>query len=479
MCMLQRTRSAFYLVLGASFLLFLFMLRAPAWADGLGSATTNARLNLRSCPATQSCPVLLTLPRNTPLEVLGNQGDWTKVRVVASGEEGWVNSGYIILSPATERSGYPELYELLFAWKLPIFLTLLAGAILLLAFLMRRLSPNEFQGSPLLVILASLALGFTFLLNQFGPLFAKLTASYLDITALAPLWSVNSVCEQLAYPTVLLILSLLTLAIGAAAPARNECRGSFFQGVSAGFLLLPVSCLAGALAAAVIWLIGKIFLRLGYVLGIILIPIAWLFTNAILPVLRFLAIPLVWIWDSFLRDFLLLIATPFIWIKNVILAPLFAFLLKYLILPIFFLLVGVGVVMACLFPFAAVGGAILDSARSSFEAPLNSKGLFSQGMAMGFCLLDASLLIGLDHYGLLHSTPPLSLLVLLALPVIILLRLLVNREATLEPALERTFQGKFLVYCKSSKIGLISSCMILPALVFFNIVYQGDDGGGG
>jgi hypothetical protein len=152
------------------------------------------------------------------------------------------------------------------------------------------------------------------------------------------LWSINSVCEKVGYPTVVLILSLLTLAIWASAPAKNHCRGSFFQGVSAGFLILPVACLAGAVAAAVIWLIGKIFLLLGYILGIILIPVAWLFMHAILPVLRFLAIPLVWIWESFLRDFLLLIAIPFIWIKNVILAPLFSFLAKYVIKPIGFCL---------------------------------------------------------------------------------------------------------------------------------------------
>lgn len=477
--MLQRAKSTSYSVLGASFVLLLFILPGLARADGPNSATTKTRLNLRNCPAIKDCPVLRTLSRNTPLEVLENQGDWTRVRVEASGDEGWVNSGYIILSPATETASTFEPVKLLLAWKLPIFLTLLAGAILLLAFLMGKLSPEEFQGPPLLVILVSLALGFTFLLNQFGPLFLKLTASYFDVTALTPLWSVNSVCEQIGYPTVLLIFFLFTLALGIAAPAENECRGSFFQGVSAGFLILPAACIAGAIAAAVIWLIGKIFLLLGYILGIILIPVAWLFTHAILPILRFLAIPLVWIWESFLRDFLLLIATPFIWIKNVILAPLFSFLAKYLIKPIVFLLIGVIGVMVCLFPFAAVGLAILDSARSSVEAPLDSKGLFSQGMAMGFCLLDASLLVSLNYFGILHSTPPLSLLVLLALPVIILLRLLVSREAALDPALEPTFKGRFLVYCKSSKVGLLSSCLILPAFVLLQVFYQDSDGGGG
>jgi hypothetical protein len=399
---------------------------------------------------------------------------------VSTGEEGWVSSGYITLNQdsATEPGSTSELFNLLLAWKLPILLVLLASAILLLAFLMGKLSPDEFQGSPLLVILASFALGFTFLLNQFGPLFVKLTASYFDITVLAPLWGINSVREQVGYPTVSLILFLLTIALGIAAPAENECRGSFFQGVSAGFLILPVACLAAAVAAAVIWLIGKIFLLLGYILGIVLIPVAWLFTHAILPLLRFLAIPLVWIWETFLRDFLLLIATPFIWIKNVILVPLLSFLAKYVIKPIAFLLAGVIGIMMCLFPFAAVGLAILDSARSSVKAPLDSKGLFSQGMAMGFCLWDASLLIILNHFGILHSTPPLSLLVLLALPAVVLLRLLISRKAALDPALGKTFTDKFLHYCKSSKIGLLSSCVFLPACLAM-LIYQGDDSGGG
>jgi hypothetical protein len=478
MRMLQSTKGTFYFALGVSFLLSLFMLRDSAWADGPDSATTKTRLNLRSCPATQDCPVLRTLPTNTPLEILGNQGDWTKVRVVANGVEGWVNSGYIILSPVTKKTGTSELAKLLDPWKVPILVGLLIAATLALTFLMHKLSPEEFPGPPLPVIIASLALGFIFLLNQFGPLFVQLTAARFDITPLAPLWTINSVCEQVGYPTVLLILILLTIVIGIAAPARNECRGSFFQGVGAGFLLLPASCLAGVIVAFVIWLISKIFFIIGYIFGIIFIPIEWLFTHAILPILRFLATPLIWIWNAFLRDFLLLIATPFIWIKDVILVPLFSFLAKYILLPAFLMLAGVAAAMVCLFPFAAVGLTILDSARSSFQAPLNSEGLFSQGMAMGFCFLDASLVIGFNYFGLLHSTPPLSLLLLLALPVIILLRLLVSREATRKPALERTFQDKFLVYCKSSKIGLLSACLVLPAVLALQ-VYQENDGGGG
>lgn len=260
MHMLQRAKCTSYLVFGASFLLFVFILRGLAWADEPNSAITKTRLNLRSCPAVQDCPVLRTLPRDTPLEILGSQGDWTQVRV-STGEEGWVSSGYITLNPnsALEPGNTSELVKLLLAWKLPIFLVLLAGAVVLLAFLMGKLSPEEFQGPPLLVILVSLALGFTFLLNQFGLLFVKLTAPYFDITALTPLWGVNSVCAQVCYPTVLVILFLLTLAIGVTAPAEHHCRASFFQGASAGFLILPVACLAGAIAAAVIWLISKFF----------------------------------------------------------------------------------------------------------------------------------------------------------------------------------------------------------------------------
>jgi hypothetical protein len=477
MRMLQRSKIAFSSGLGASFLLCLFLLQGTARAAGTDTATTKARLNLRNCPATQDCPVLQTLSKNTPLEVLGNQGDWTKVRVVASGEEGWVNSGYIVRISATEKVGTSELFKILDSWKVPILFVLLAAATFLLAFLMQTLSPEEVQGPPLPIIIASLVLGFFFLLNQFGPLFVRLTAPYLDIAALTPLWSINSVSEQVGYSTVLLIIIALTFGIGIAAPTRNECRSSFFQGVSAGFLLLPAFCLASAVAAFTIWVISKLFLVIGYIINILLIPVVWLFVHAIFPVLRFLAIPLVWIWNAFLRDFLLLIAVPFIWIKNVILVPVFAFLTKYIIIPIALLLLGVVVATAFLFPFAAVGLTILDSARSSLKSPLNSEGLFSQGMAMGFCLLDASILIVLNRFDLLHSTPPLSLFILLSLPIIVFLRLLVNREATFEPALGQTFQGKFFVYYRSSKIGLLSTCVILPAILAAQVKY-GDGGGG-
>src|SRR5947208_2910181 len=168
MHMLQRTKNYSGLVLGAIFLLFPFLLSGLAWADGPKSATTKTRLNLRSCPATQDCPVLRTLPREMSLEVLESQGDWAKVRVSTDGKEGWVNSGYITLNPETETGSTSDPIQLLLAWKLPVLFALLAGAILLLAFLMRKLSPEEFRGSPLPVIVASLVLGFTFLLNQFG-----------------------------------------------------------------------------------------------------------------------------------------------------------------------------------------------------------------------------------------------------------------------------------------------------------------------
>jgi hypothetical protein len=476
MHMLQKTKSAFYLVFGASFLLFVFIPRGLAWANGPNSAITKTRLNLRSCPATQDCPVLRTLPRDTPIEVLGSKGDWTQVRV-STGEEGWVNSEYITLNQnsATEPGSTFEWVNLLPPWKLPITLTLLTGAILLLAFLMRMVAPDEFQGPPVPLILVSLALGFTFLLNQFGPLFLKLTAPYFDITALTPLWSINSVCEQISYPTVVLILAILVLAIGAAAPAQGHCRVSFFQGVSAGFLLLPASCIAGAVAVAALWLICKFFSMLFYILGI---PVTWIFIHAILPLLRFLAIPLVWLWNSFLRDFLLLIATPFIWIKNVILVPLFSFLARYVFKPIGLLLARIILVMECLFPFAAVGLAILDSARSSLKAKLDSKGLFSQGMALGFGLWDACLLISLNQLGILHSTPPLSLLVLLSLPVIVLLRLLINREAAGASGEGEPFIDKFTTYSEESRIEILATCIILPMFLVMLIRQSGDSGDG-
>ena len=86
-------------------LTFAMATNARAGSDSSWVAPTD-RLNLRDCPGTVNCPVRTTLPPRTELEVLGRDGEWLQVRVLASGEVGWVHSAYTTFIP--RPAGAPQ-----------------------------------------------------------------------------------------------------------------------------------------------------------------------------------------------------------------------------------------------------------------------------------------------------------------------------------------------------------------------------------
>jgi hypothetical protein len=59
---------------------------------------TTGNLKLRSGPGMQYDPPLAFLVPDTPLEILGEEGDWWKVRV--GGKEGYVGKKYVAVSAA-------------------------------------------------------------------------------------------------------------------------------------------------------------------------------------------------------------------------------------------------------------------------------------------------------------------------------------------------------------------------------------------
>lgn len=69
------------------------------------SASTTANLNLRTGPSTADA-VQQTLPSGTPITVLERRGDWLRVRVAASGKEGFVSAKYVRLPTAAVVSGF-------------------------------------------------------------------------------------------------------------------------------------------------------------------------------------------------------------------------------------------------------------------------------------------------------------------------------------------------------------------------------------
>lgn len=78
----------------ATILALVLCLVVPILAEGAPQVLSTTRLNLRSCPGTQSCPIIRTLSENSEMDVLEQRGDWLHVRVLQTDEEGWVHSAY-------------------------------------------------------------------------------------------------------------------------------------------------------------------------------------------------------------------------------------------------------------------------------------------------------------------------------------------------------------------------------------------------
>lgn len=60
----------------------------------------NTQVNLRSSPTTKANNILATVPKDTPVVVLSQQGTWYKVRL-PDGREGWISS-WVLTSPDQE-----------------------------------------------------------------------------------------------------------------------------------------------------------------------------------------------------------------------------------------------------------------------------------------------------------------------------------------------------------------------------------------
>jgi hypothetical protein len=425
---------------------------------------TTDRLNLRSCPDTADCAVLRTLPRGTHLGVAERQGDWLHVTSLESEETGWVHAGYtqVIENSSSRGSFFSALVRRDLLTKLFVVLCLL-GALMTMASFGRNFRPDATRGQLFALSGLSVLTGVVFLLNQFGPVVAELATPWLSLEGMSFLWEVNSIAEgNLSYWQVALFLGAVMVGVAAIAPGANGSKLSFFQGACTGFLALPLFTIATLLSALLFYLLSFAVKALFYVLGIIAIPFIWIFQNIVAPVLRFLAIPFVWLWENFLREILLFLAIPFVWLWKVILQPFAGMLFKFILKPILFLIMGTAAALVCLLPFGIIGVVALETVRNSFRGSLDPPGLFAQGVAAGFLLLDVAVLASLNGLGVLHVAPPLSLAVPVALQLIVLLRLLAPNEKAAVAEVSPVFQQKLVAYWKSSQLELIANCVMIP-----------------
>jgi hypothetical protein len=157
-----------------------------------------------------------------------------------------------------------------------------------------------------------------------------------------------------------------------------------------------------------------------------------------------------------------------------LLRPLTEILLKFILKPILLLILGTAVALVCLFPFAVIGIVALDTVRNSLRGSLNSLGMFAQGVTAGFLLLDAAVLASLNALNVLHTAPPLSLIIPVALQLIVFLRLLASNERKAVAEASPAFQQKLATYYSSSQLELISTCVLIPLSLLAAFAGEGD-----
>lgn len=426
---------------------------------------STARLNLRSCPEVATCSVLRTLPLGTELGVLERRGDWVRVVVSGSRETGWVHSRYTqvvenVSSQQPSKPVPPVSVILLFG------LACLVGAMTAMAYSARVFTQGGKWGQPFALAVFSIFTGVVIVLNQFGPLISDLVAPWLSLGKVSFLWTVNSASAGVHYWQIILY-SCATVAATVAAGARvSGGQSSFFQGFLLGLLFFPVL----AAGVFVVWVLLNIFSfimqAVVFIFSFIMIPFAWIFNNVVMPILRFIAIPLVWLWENLLREIVLLLAIPFIWFWEVVLQPLLGFLSKYLLRPVVYLGVGVLVTILCLFPFGVIGLVMLRSIRDSVIGPLDSDGLFAQGVTAGLLLFDAILQVLIN--GIDRGVPPLSLSIPIALQAIVLLRVMVVRLEANEAEGHSDFWHRVRTYGRTSQLELVAACMLLPVTFYIS-----------
>ncbi len=304
---------------------------------------------------------------------------------------------------------------------------------------------------------------------------AELAAPWLSLERISFLWDINSIAEdRLSYWNIVLFLGAVMVGVAAIAPGANGGKLSFFQGACTGFLALPLFTIAALLAALVFYLLSFVIKALFYVLGLIAIPFIWLWEHIVAPVLRWLATPFIWLWENFLREILLVLAIPFVWLWKVVLQPIAGILFKFILKPILFVILGAAAALVCLFPFGVIGIVALETVRNSVRGSLDSRGLFAQGVTAGFLLLDAAVLATLNGLDVLHTAPPLSLAIPVALQLIVFLRLLASKERMAGAEASPIFQQKLVAYWSSSQLELISTCVLIPLSLLAAFAGEGD-----
>lgn len=436
----------------------------PLYAAPGGLVAATNRLNLRECPNTTGCSIRRTLDPETHLEVLGRQDIWLRVRALDNGDTGWVHGDYtkIVEVPQAPRDESHSFVAELRQWQPALFgLT----ALFVTAFVTSRYRKDIPFQRMLTLITGNLIIGSLFLLNQFGPSLQTLLLPFVDLTSASFLWTADLPDDwKLSYLKLLAVTALIGAGIAGVAGSANGRRQAFLQGAAIGFLGLPAVALALGLLGLVLYILGWVVKFLGWLIGALLTPVAWLVEHILLPFLRWLATPLIWLWENYIRDALLWLATPFIWLWTNILAPIGAFLARYVVQPILWIGVRVLLAAACLLPVSALGAVLLGNVRNTLFEAMNRKGLFVLGVTVGITLLDGVLLVALELAKVGGRPPSLTYVFFVALSGIGLVRLWMLGGMQQQEKVEGngSLRENMQHYFRLVRLDVIASCVIIP-----------------
>lgn len=429
--------------------------------------STTDRLNLRSCPGSDGCPVLRTLPINSVLQVTEHRGDWLRVIVLSDKDVGWVNSRYTtptvpIVRQVTPSVKNSQIGGVPFRILMPV--SFMVGLIAVGA-ICRKLIPIESISASGAVVTWTVGqvFGALFLLNQFGFLLEwKLSSFGGLLERLRPIWEVNMLVPvQVSFLHVFAFLAVIMLGVMVMAPSLHA-RKIYIIGTVVGFLAVPALVLAAAVLVALWYVLGWLWQLAQWLLSYIAIPFLWVWKHALLPLLQWVAVPFVWLWESFLEAIFKIVAIPFVWLWAKVLSPVLSLAWKYALAPAMLIAVAAIAWILILLPISAVGLVLLESLRSSVRGKLDAAGFFSLGASAGFLLFELGLTVGLCRYFDLQATPALALLVPVTFQALLLPRLVGLRGHGRFETESVSLRESVKTYLRTSRLEVAVAALLVP-----------------
>lgn len=438
---------------------------AAGAAESVPSVETTSRLNLRTCPSTDDCAIIYTLPVETRLSVLGGRGEWIEVAVTGTSDRGWVHSDYVKLVPAESEPAFHKFFANLTVDRLALILW--AVALLLLS---RRWISLLSVRRIIFSFLAYSAMGFLVIFTQFGRPIASAIKPLVDLGWISWLWEATTI-SRLSYDILVAIALSAALLILLFSPGGAAGRRALLWGAATGLLVVPAFLAAVGLAVGILWLVAWVCKWIAIALWYLIWPLRWLIENALVPLFAWISKPFVWLWEVALLPLIKFISPPFVWLWQTILDPVLRFLQRFAFQPVMVLIATVLAVVLLLSPLAVAGMAAVDGTRRAFRGFSGSDELFGQGVVIGLVGLDLSVAILLSRFGLIEAAVPgMAAFAVAAVVLGVGQTLFFRRQGTFEFG---DFRKMAHTYMKTSGLEACYACVMVPLVVLASLSQDG------